>query len=143
MTALLQDNGTLLEVASYDLLHGEPLLNAVMISLFTDRRAAADDRLPDGEPDRRGWWADAYSARPGQLIGSRLWLLGKDPLSKTSQARAEHYAREALHWLVDAGQVQAVETAATVIRGVLWLTVGLRLGVNNVINYKFTNVGTR
>ena len=35
------------------------LASAVIISLFTDRRASVDDRLPDfNSTDRKGWWGD-------------------------------------------------------------------------------------
>ena len=37
----------------------EPLVRAVMISLFTWRRANPDDALPDGK-SRMGWWGDSF-----------------------------------------------------------------------------------
>lgn len=69
----------------------------VRIALFTDRRAADDERAPDGSEDRRGWWADAYSDRP---IGTRLWLLSRSELSDETVRRARDYAEEALDALV-------------------------------------------
>ncbi len=39
-----------------DLLSGNDLETAILISLFTDRLARADDDF-DGD-DRRGWWGD-------------------------------------------------------------------------------------
>ena len=45
-----------------DLQGDDGLFTAVIISLFTDRRANADDPLPDERicalPDPRGWWGD-------------------------------------------------------------------------------------
>ena len=38
-----------------DLLTAPPMVTAVYVSLFTDRRAGPDDKLLPGETDRRGW----------------------------------------------------------------------------------------
>ena len=50
------------------------LRSAVLISLFTDRRAEPGD-VPEGE-DPRGWWADVLGEE-GDRIGSRLWLIDR------------------------------------------------------------------
>ncbi len=52
-----------------------PLVRAVLISLFTWRRANADDTLPDPRGFRMGWWGDTYPVVANDRIGSRLWLL--------------------------------------------------------------------
>lgn len=85
---------------------GSDLETAILLSLFTDRQAEASDETPDG--DRRGWWADD----PKNLLGSRLWLLGrvKGPLNVAQ--RAQDYAAEALKWLVDDGVVAAFDISA-------------------------------
>ncbi|EPN56356.1 Phage GP46, partial [Pseudomonas syringae pv. actinidiae ICMP 19079] len=49
------------------------LLRSVVISLFTWRRAEADDPIDDAE--RFGWWGDTYPTQANDRIGSRLWLL--------------------------------------------------------------------
>ncbi|WP_235210433.1 phage GP46 family protein [Caballeronia sordidicola] len=33
-------------------------------SLFTDRQARADDVIPDGSDDPRGWWRDTDPLHP-------------------------------------------------------------------------------
>ena len=78
----------------------EGLQTAVILSLFTDRLADDDDRLPDGGNDRRGWWADAYNERPH---GSRLWLLSREKTEEAVLRRAKTYAEEALAWLIEDG----------------------------------------
>ena len=90
---------------------GGDLASAVLISLFTDRRAAADDAITDGSGDRRGWWGDLGAGYP---VGSRLWLLERSTLTTATARRAESYAREALQWLLDDGVVAAWQIAATV-----------------------------
>jgi len=87
-----------------DFLGDDGLLSAMIISLFTDARAAEDDPLPDervGVPsDLRGWWGDELDPEvAGFSLGSRLWLLWREKDLDIVVARAEAYAREALDWL--------------------------------------------
>lgn len=80
------------------------LANAVVIALNTDRRALADDVLPDPRStDRRGWWGDtdAGTIWGGWPIGCRLWLLSRVKLPGAVKdgatiERARRYIREAL-----------------------------------------------
>ncbi|MES2685735.1 MAG: phage GP46 family protein [Pseudomonadota bacterium] len=105
-----------------DLATGNELSTAVMLSLFTDRRANDDDTLPDGT-DPRGWWADAMD---GQRIGSRLWLLESARSLPETFRLAGEYAEEALQWLVDDGIAKSVQATAVAVGGcdkVMWLTV--------------------
>jgi phage gp46-like protein len=113
------------------------LASAVLLSLFLDRRAEADD-LVDGAGlfapgaggalfARRGWVGDALSipgAAPGDRIGSRLWLLARAKQVDETLRLAEDYAREALDWLVADGLAAEVAVAAAwIARGVMELTV--------------------
>lgn len=88
------------------------LETAVILSLFTDRRAAEDDALPDGSDDRRGWWGDAYPDVDGDLIGSRLWLLFREKDMQSAVNRAREYTEEALEWLLEDGIARRVEVVA-------------------------------
>ncbi len=83
------------------------LTRAVVISLFTWRRAATDDPVDDDE--RFGWWGDSYPTIADDRIGSRLWLLRRVKLTADTQRDAEFYAREALQWLLDDQQVLEVD----------------------------------
>lgn len=104
----------------YDLQGDNGLLTAVIISLFTDRRANADDELPDlrpGDPcshaDLRGWWGDhIFEEDARDLMGSRLWLLSREKDLDVVVARAEEYATEALRWLVHDRWVETVTATA-------------------------------
>jgi len=82
---------------------GSDLQTAMLLSLFTDRQAESSDETTDG--DRRGWWADD----PNHLLGSRLWLLGREKGPLNIAQRAKDYAAEALQWLIDDGVVAAFE----------------------------------
>jgi len=105
----------------------EGLRTAVIISLFSDRRAEADDALPDGGDDRRGWWGDIYPQAEADRIGSRLWLLSREKQLPAVLKRAETYAREALQWLVDDGEVTDLTVVGSIPNGgVLGLTIRFR-----------------
>ena len=83
------------------------LTRAVLISLFTWRRALTDDPVDDDE--LFGWWGDSYPNIADDRIGSRLWLLRRVKLTDATQRDAEFYAQEALRWLLDEGQALAIE----------------------------------
>ena len=106
-----------LVIAANDLQSDEGLETAVLLSLFLDRRAADGDVLPDGETDRRGWWADAVPVVEGDQIGSRLWLLARSKNSPDVLDRAQEYAREALQWLLDDKVAASVDVVAQFIAG--------------------------
>lgn len=76
----------------------DPLIRAVVISLFTWRRAKPDD---PHEGVRWGWWGDGLDDQPNDRIGSRLWLLAREKLTLKTRNRAREYAQEALQWLLD------------------------------------------
>ncbi|SAL25785.1 tail protein [Caballeronia turbans] len=89
-----------------DLLTGNDLQTAVLLSLFTDRAANADDVIPDGTDDARGWWGDLDEDSP---IGSRLWLLDRSKQTQEVLNNARDYIVEALQWLVDDGVVASMD----------------------------------
>lgn len=122
-----------LALDGYDLATEGGLHTAVIVSLFTDRRAESDDEIPDGSGDRRGWWADP-------ALGSRLWLLARAKETPDTLARARAYAIESLQWLIDDGVATAVDvTAEWARRGMLGLRVVITLTdrgrFDDVFNY--------
>lgn len=86
------------------------LTRAVLISLFTWRRALTDDPVDDEE--LFGWWGDSYPDIADDRIGSRLWLLRRVKLTNATQRDAEFYANEALRWLLDDGHAIAIEISS-------------------------------
>lgn len=87
----------------------QPLVRALVVSLFTWRRAQPSD---PAEGQRWGWWADGLNGLPTDRIGSRLWLLAREKLTPSTLARAEEYARESLQWLLDDGVATTVAVTA-------------------------------
>lgn len=87
---------------------------AAVVSLLTWRRAGADDALDDAE--RYGWWGDSFPTLTNDQIGSRLWQLRRRSLDADTVRDATTFARESLQWMLDDGQVKAVDITTT--RGV-------------------------
>ncbi|MDO9235954.1 MAG: phage GP46 family protein [Aquabacterium sp.] len=118
----------------------QPLVRAVLVSLFTWRRANADDALPGDL--RMGWWGDSFPAVPGDRIGSRLWLLSRAKLTPETVAQAKEYAEEALRWLVDDGVAARVEVQAE-RQGLQTLAIGCRIYKSDgtvPLDVRFTDV---
>lgn len=98
-----------LSMIDSDLASDPGLETAVILSLFTDRRAKDDDVPPSGDPnDRRGWWGDQFLDVEGDRYGSRLWLLDRSKLNSETLKLADEYCREALAWMVEDRVVASV-----------------------------------
>ena len=123
MLALVLDPATLacdLALGAGGLEGDDGLTTAVLVSLFTDARAGADDRLPDpATANPRGWWGDALAWIDSDRIGSRLWLLSREKQVRETLRRAEEYAREALAWMLTDGAARTVAVSAR------WVGVGV------------------
>ena len=87
------------------------LQRAVVISLFTWRRAEPSDPVDDA--DRQGWWGDSYPGQPNDRIGSRLWLLRRRSITAQTLRDAQRYCEEALQWLLDDDLVTQVQVTIT------------------------------
>jgi phage gp46-like protein len=106
----------------------EPLVRAVIISLFTWRRANPDDDLPGQgtQMSKQGWWGDSFPPVPNDRIGSRLWLLSRSKMLPETVARAKEYAEEALAWLIEDGVASRIEVVAE-RQGLGTLALGCRI----------------
>ncbi|CNJ10305.1 phage GP46 family protein [Yersinia bercovieri] len=82
----------------------DPLTRAVIISLFTWRRADPDD---DAERPM-GWWGDSYPTVQNDRIGSRLYLLQRTTLTNNTVELARGYLEQALAWLKEDGVVSRI-----------------------------------
>ena len=134
-----QSNGTFdIALDGPDLATDDGLQTAVIVSLFSDGRAHDDDTISDGSMDRRGWWAAGINAVPGDVWGSRLWLLGREKQLTEVLPRAKEYAEESLRWLVDDGVARSVSATAVVVRdGVLGLQIEIARANDAVARYRF------
>lgn len=97
-------------VESTSLEQADNLTRAVIISLFTWRRANTEDLV---EGQRMGYWGDVVEPpEANDRIGSRLWLLSREKILNSTFVRAREYAREALQWLIDDGVATKVDVLA-------------------------------
>ncbi len=115
--ALTQDNAGAfalsLNTQGTDLATDDGLTTAMILSVFTDRRAHTDDRLPGGaSDDRRGSWHDNVLPVAGDQEGSRLWLLAREKRTTDVLDRARAYVEEALVWLIEDGIADRVVASA-------------------------------
>lgn len=92
----------------------DPLTRAVIISLFTWRKAGKDD-VPE---EVNGWWGDTFPTVQNDRIGSRLYLLKRSKLTNQTPLKAREYITEALQWLTTDGLAARVDVTAA------------RLGIN-------------
>ena len=102
-----------LSVVDEDLESESGLETAVIISLFTDRRARDDDELPDpNNSDKRGWWGDLVAEVADDQIGSRLWLLERAKTTENVLVKAKEYAEESLSWMIEDGVAKEIVVEA-------------------------------
>lgn len=116
------------------------LRTAVILSLFTDRRAEEDDDLPGAQDDRRGWWADELAEVAGDKMGSRLWLLERGTTTVDVVPQAEEYAREALQWMIDDKVAERIEVAAELVGARLGYAVTIYRPGKDPVSFKFAHV---
>ncbi len=127
-----------LEIEENDLTQDGGLETALLWSLFSDRRAELTDVLPDGETDRRGWWADAHPVVENDKFGSRLWLLSRSKETPDVLVRTDEYVREATKWLIDDRVLDVIDVAATYpARGVLDLRVTAHRPNGDSVEFRF------
>lgn len=104
--------------------------SAIFASLFSDRRARADEIA--APMARRGWIGDLVSDIPGDHFGSGLWLYEQSRLTPDIAAAIAAEARNALQWMIDDRLCSSV--AVQVVRSdaqraiALNVTVGLTEG---------------
>ncbi|HEY1035539.1 MAG TPA: phage GP46 family protein [Pseudoxanthomonas sp.] len=95
--------------AGQDLARDDGLESAVLVSLFSDRRATPEQIRPGDDPsDLRGWWGDFNPPVIGDQTGSLLWLLRREKQTSETLARARQYAEQALRWLLDDRVAKAI-----------------------------------
>ena len=133
----LSQEGGDLSLLGLDLERDDGLESAVIVSLFTDARCRPEE-LPLGEPDRRGYWADAYAMQEGDQTGSLLWLLRREKTINAVLNRARDYARQALQWMIDDRVAAAVEVNAEYLRrGVMGLAVSIYRPTGQRVDYRY------
>ena len=140
LTWSLPDGDADLSLIDSDVAGDRGLRTAVLLSLFTDRRAEADDVPPSGDArDRRGWWADQFAELEGDRMGSRLWLLDRSVRNNETVLRADEYVREALAWMLDDRVVASIDVTIETTDKALVIAVGLQRPGRDPVSFRFAH----
>jgi phage gp46-like protein len=136
---VMTENGGELVLAGLDLARDDGLETAVIISLFTDRRAVGEQipaELPQDDP--RGYWGDVSNATPSDQTGSLLWLLAREKQLPPVLSRAQQYCREALAWMIEDLVATRIEVTAEFIdRGWMLILVDIFRPTGAPVRYRF------
>lgn len=116
-----------------DLVREEGLETAVMISLYTDRRASESDILDDPN-DKRGWWGDLVPDT-GDRIGSKLWQHDRDKSTDQNIIKIKQAVKECLQWMIDDGVANKIEVTAEKFGE----AYNYRLGITTKIYRRFSD----
>lgn len=129
-----------LDTVTGDLVMDDGLTTAVILSLFTDRRALPGDAGLPSASDRRGWWGDALT--PEAPLGSRLWLLAREKTTAETAARVRTYVREALEWMLRAGVATRLTVTAEAFPadGRVEVAVAIDAPGEDTVGYRWRNV---
>jgi len=106
------DSGTLEGDIFYeygDLTREEGLYSAVLISLYTDRRASVNDVI-DNPVDKKGWWGDLVPDA-GDRIGSKLWQYSRSKTTQEVLINVKKIIKECLQWMIDDGVAKKIEVS--------------------------------
>ena len=83
----------------------DPHTRAVVISIFTHRRADPDDNVDVP----MGWWGDTWPVVANDRYGSKLWLLQRSKLTNALVNTVRNYLRDALQWMQEDGVVTRID----------------------------------
>jgi phage gp46-like protein len=99
-------------IANGDLLPGNDLESAVMVSLFTDAYATTDFTPNDGTTNRRGFWGSTFEDAE---IGSNLWQFDRAKITDGQELllRARDYVKLALQWMIDTGVADSISVVTS------------------------------
>lgn len=128
-----------LVLAGQDLARDDGLESAVLVSLFTDRRATPEQiRAGEDRAELRGWWGDFNPPADGDKTGSLLWLLRREKQTRETLARARQYAEQALAWMLE-DRVAAAVTVATeyLSMGVMRIVVDIDRPDSDRLTYRY------
>lgn len=129
-----------LSLIDSDLASDRGLQTAVILSLFTDRRAEVDDNPPSGDDrDRRGWWADQFLEVEDDRYGSRLWLLDRAKRTRETELRAKEYVTEALAWMLEDRVVSSIDVTIETTARALLIGVELQRPGRDPVSFRFAH----
>jgi phage gp46-like protein len=118
--------------AGVSLDHG--MKSAVLISLFSDSRAAEGAPIEE-TADRRGWWGDLDKSRE---LGSQVWTFSRSKITPEDLERIRSASAASLAWLVEDGLAETVEVFASILP--LSVGVDLRIEITRGAALRFSHL---
>ena len=105
LTVILEPDKTLIDVE-------DEVLQAIIISLYSDLRYAFKKGEPPIPGDRRGWWGDNTSSIAGDKIGSGLWNFESAPITDSIIDRIRKTVKDSLSWMLSDLVASRVDVSA-------------------------------
>lgn len=136
---VMGDYGGDIQLDGYDLLRDDGLETSVIISLFSDSRASADQVRPDQQADDlRGYWGDVAAEFEGDSTGSLLWLLYREKQTGATLSRAKQYCADALKWMIDDRVATKVEVQTRYPeRGIMEIKIDIYRPGRQTASYRY------
>lgn len=103
----------------------EGLETALLTSLFSDRRAYADE--VNDPLKRRGWIGDLVSQIPGDKFGSGIWFYEQSRLTQTVENGVRSEADLALQWLLSEQLATFVNAETDIERATRTLKINITI----------------
>ncbi|NRA86269.1 MAG: phage GP46 family protein [Rhizobiales bacterium] len=100
-------------IADKMLLHENALYTAIILCLFTDKRAPEGMNIPDGTSNKRGFWGDSVLLDGEFEIGSFIWTLRRAALDDDLEVKAIDFTVLALQPLLDQKVVADLKVLVT------------------------------
>jgi len=97
-----------------DIVMTDDLETSVMISIEGIGRASDDDDLPNLDGLKRGWWGDAVGENQNIQMGSKLWLLSREKLTRNVLVKVKRLFFEALEWMNIDGVTESIQVFADI-----------------------------
>ena len=102
-----------------DILTNDFFDTAIIVSLFSDKRALASQVLESSL--RRGWIGNEFT--PGFEMGSRLWIFSQARLTRDTINAMISIANDALKWMVDDNLAIGIKSDVTLVSGKVVLQI--------------------
>lgn len=109
-----------------DLAVTQGLDSAILVSLFSDRRAR-DDEVAD-PLRRRGWIGDLVAEVAGDVHGSGLWFFEQSRLDEETRIGVRDESEAALDWMVVDRLIRTAEASVTPVHDRRRSEIFIRLG---------------
>ena len=92
-----------LKMDDYDLSRTGGFENAILISLFTDKRITENEKSPNNK--KGGWFGDNINTIP---LGSKLWTLERSKNINDIRLKSQEYVKDSLQWLINNKSVKDI-----------------------------------